>query len=427
MSKLGNLPAALRSQPQTLRWGLVLGCLIAGSCLRLIWPGDMEWKDDEIWMYETARRVVTGAQPWPTLGMVSSTGLHNPGLSVWCFIVITAIAPTPIAMVQGVQVLNVLALWLTLGFTLWQIPADRPDRQIWLRGLALASVSPLAIVFSRKLWAQDLLPIFCVGLWSSHWFRRTGWGAFGWGLVGALIGQVHLSGCFLAAGLFVWTLYHDWRQRSLRQIRWVPWGLGTLLGLVPFMPWFSYLLGTADSAGGRSWLGVLVPKFFIHWVTTSLGINLSYALGAHFWSDFLPQPVIGGVPTYLIAIAHLFLVGAGLWGLGRWIRICPQPLTTLVRTLPNPGLGFYLQAAGLVTGVIFTLFALNVPIHYLIVTFPFIYCWLASLLADRPGVFWAMVFSQLAIAVTFLSLIHTTGGFPDADYGVVYRLQDYRP
>ncbi len=37
---------------------IVFGCL-----LRLLWAEDMKWKEDEIWMYRTARSVVEGRMP----------------------------------------------------------------------------------------------------------------------------------------------------------------------------------------------------------------------------------------------------------------------------------------------------------------------------------------------------------------------------
>jgi hypothetical protein len=109
------------------------------------------------------------------------------------------------------------------GFCYWQLRYQRHERTLWLWGLALAAVSPLAILFSRKIWAQDLLPIFCVPLLIGHWYRDKRWGAFIWGLVGAVMGQVHMSGFFLAAGLWLWTIYSDGRQRQLWQTQWLSW------------------------------------------------------------------------------------------------------------------------------------------------------------------------------------------------------------
>jgi hypothetical protein len=401
---------------------LMVGLMVLGTALRLIWAADMEWKGDEIWMYDTARQVADGTLSWPWLGMTSSTGLQNPGMSVWGFIALAYIAKTPVAMVRGVQWLNVLALWVMFGFCYWQLAYQRHERTLWLWGLTLAAVSPLAILFSRKIWAQDLLPIFCVVMLIGHWYRDKRWGAFVWGLVGAMIGQVHMSGFFLAAGLWLWTIYSDGRQRQLWQTRWLSWLGGAVVGILPFIPWVLY---AADASGNsaRSWVGLVFPKFFIHWWTTSLGINLSYALGRYFWSDFLPQPLILGIPTYLVAVIHGILMGLGLWGLFTWVRSFKRPLASLIRPVDTPSVEGYLRSHGFVTGLVFTLFALNVPIHYLIVTFPMMYVWLASLFAYHRRLWLIVVASQLLLSVAFLVLIHTTGGFADADYGLVYRLQ----
>jgi hypothetical protein len=100
-----------------------------------------------------------------------------------------------------------------------------------------------------------------------------------------------------------------------------------------------------------------------------------------------------------------------------------NPLTAVVKPMDTPSVEGYLRSHGFVTGLLFTLFALNVPIHYLIVTFPMMYVWLASVLAHHRKLWLIVVVSQLVLSVAFLVLIHTTGGFADADYGLVYRLQ----
>ncbi len=398
----------------------MLVLLVIGSGLRLLWAADMEWKGDEIWMYETARRVADGQQPWPLLGMTSSTGLQNPGLSAWCFILLAYLAETPIALVRWVQGLNIAVLWGLFGFFYWQLQGQL-ERSTWLWGITLAAVSPIAILFSRKLWTTDLLPLFCAAIIIAHWYRHRRWGAFGWGLVGALIGQLHMSGFFLAAALWLWTVYTDWRHHPLFRVRWLSWLVGTLLGLIPFIPWVAYAVNTPNHAA-RSWVGLLVPKYFVHWVTTSLGVNLSYSLGSHFWADFLPQPTVLGWPTYGVAIVHGLVIVLGLWGMGRWLKSFRHPTQSLFSPVAAP-LGFYLRAIGLMTGVMFTLFAINVPVHYVFVAFPMMYVWLASVFAEHRKVWLAILGCQLVIAIAFLTLIHTTGGFADADYGVVYRLQ----
>ena len=406
---------------QTHELGLMVVFLAAGTLLRLVWAADMEWKLDEIWMYETAQQVARHQASWPQLGMPSSTGVLNPGLSIWCFIAIAYVAHTPVEMVRAVQILNIAALWVLFGFCRWAIPGPSQEQRLWLWGITLAGVSPLAIVFSRKIWAQDILPIVCVGLIISHWFRHRRWGAFSWGLLGVLIGQIHMSGFFLAAGLLIWTLYSDWQQPPHRPIRWLSWLIGTGLGLFPSLPWLAYLV-QASTDGSRSWVGMVVPKFFGHWWSTSLGINLGYSLGSHFWSDLLPIPIIGGHPTYLVGVAHLILVGLGVAGVWHWFRTIGSPWS-LLNKRQVPISGFYLRAIGLITGVLFTLSGLNIPVHYLIVTFPFIYLWLASIYSRFPLTWLLLLSCQLMISVSFLWLIHQTGGFADADYGLTYRVK----
>src|SRR6185503_8598725 len=94
-----------------------------------------------------------------------------------------------------------------LGFALFGTTRafTAPARQLWFAGLALMSVNPIAIVLARKIWAQSLLPIFTVATLAAHAGRRSWAGAFIWGLVGALSGQIHMSGFFLQAALVLFT------------------------------------------------------------------------------------------------------------------------------------------------------------------------------------------------------------------------------
>ena len=412
------VPLASARQFRSSSLWLIL-VLVAGSALRFIWASDMEWKADEVWMYDAARAIADGRQPWPGVGMMNSAGFPNPGLSVWVFAAFAFLAKSPVALARWVQGLNVLALWLAFALAFQSIK-DRQDRSIWLNGIALAAVSPIAILFSRKIWAQDLLPIVAVLFWVAHSRRDCRWGAGGWGLVGALIGQIHMSGFFLAAGVWLWTLYGQMRARAFRPVRWRWWLAGTLLGVLPMLPWLK-AIAVSSGPSSRTWVALLVPKFFAHWWATSLGVNLGYSLGGHFWSDFLPWPVVFGRPTYLVGIAHALLIVLGLWLLIRWIRSCSRPLAALVKPGRTP-LGLDLRASGVAVGVLFALVCLPVPLHYLIVVFPWPFLWLKSIVPEQDWRWGLILVSQLFIAFAFLVLIHYTGGFADSDYGLVYRL-----
>ncbi|MBO3461161.1 hypothetical protein G7B40_017300 [Aetokthonos hydrillicola Thurmond2011] len=400
---------------------IIILFLIAGSGLRLLWATDMEWKSEEKWMFEQARQIASGAIPLPVIGMLSGAGVPNPGMTVWWFAIIGIFAHNPISMVRWVQCLNIATLWLFFGFAMWQIPPHY--RKPWLWGLAIASVNPLAVVLSRKIWIPDLLAPFCFLVFLGHWFRQKLWGSFLWGIAGAFIGQVHMGGFFLASGLLLWTIWHDYKQKTLKKAAWVGWIIGTALGSIPLLPWFWAILPHMGHYK-HSILAFLVPKFYVQWMTTSVGVNLSNPLLKVFWTHFLKEPLIFGIPTYLMIPAHIFLFATGLYPIYRFFKSRKKAHTQVRSTTEeDPALNFYLKALAFGVGGVFTLSGVNVQPYYIIVVFPFLYIWLALIYQNHVKLLATIALLQLFITFTFLVFIHRTGGFPGRGYGIVYRLQ----
>lgn len=373
----------------------------------------MAWKGDEIWMFEHSRAAATGG-PWPVVGMPSSVGVVNPGLSTWLFIAIAYVAASPVAMVIAVQVLNVLTLWGLYAFIAFAMPERA--RQPWLWGLILVSVSPLPIMFSRKIWAQDLLPAFSLLVLIGHWYRARAWGGFLWGLAGALIGQIHMSGFFLAGSLAGWTI-----ARDRKSARWVPWLIGGAIGAVGVIPWVVQVL-EHDGPEGRPWIEALTLRFYTRWIATALGLNLPRTMGSEFWTGFLREPVVAGVPTYLVALAHVFLVIVGLTIVVRWFR---RESREAYRALLDrfPDIRFYLEVTLVGVGLSMTLSRFLISAHHLIVLIPFVHIWLAMKLHGRTRTLIAVAVAQLLISVSFLAYVHQHGGVPGGDYGTSFRQQ----
>ncbi|MGA7934490.1 MAG: hypothetical protein WCA35_13160 [Kovacikia sp.] len=395
--------------------------------MRLIWAADMEWKSEEKWMFEQAQLVARGVIPLPITGMQSGVSVPNPGMTVWWFAIIAVFAHDPISMVRWVQFVNILTIWLFFFFVFWQISPQ--ERKPWLWGLAIASVNPLAVVFSRKIWIPDLLAPFCFLVFLGHWFREKLWGGFLWGIAGALIGQVHMGGFFLTFGLLLWTVWHDYKHQTLQKTAWVPWVLGTVLGGLPLIPW-AWVVIPQMGHYTRSFIGLLVPKFYVHWVTTAVGVNLSNPLLKIFWRNFLSEPIIFGIPTYLMIPAHLFLFGIGCYAVYKFFK---SHKSSSDQTSPNnasnahSALNFYFKALGLGVGGAFTLSGINVEPYYILVVFPFLFIWLALVYQNQVKLLITIVLIKLFISMTFLVFIHRTGGFPDPGYGIVYRLQVQQP
>ncbi|HTC22038.1 MAG TPA: hypothetical protein VK859_14375, partial [bacterium] len=186
--------------------------LVMGVILRLCFPGDIEYKEDEKYMFEAAQKIaLTGS--WPLLGMVSGVEVKNPGMSIWVFGVLGRIsqASTPPQLARAVQVLNILGLFILAFFGLRILP--EAESRPWCWATAFAAVNPFAVLFQRKIWAQCTLPFFCVLFWIAWHYRQKRAGAFFWGLLGICLGQIHMSGFFLAAGVFLWTAFLDRRAR----------------------------------------------------------------------------------------------------------------------------------------------------------------------------------------------------------------------
>ena len=377
--------------------------MLAGALLRVIWPLDMEWKFDEKWMFAKALQIASGEKAWPVLGMPSGVGLRNPGLSVWPFGVLAHLTHDPVTMAQLVQWLNVLLL---LGFALWILRTwDEADQSLGLWGVALFAVSPLAVLFARKLWAQDVLLAFVLPWLWTHRRRQRAWGAAAWGFSGALLGQVHMSGFFAAPALFAATL---WRDR--RRFRWLPWLIGSAVGALPLLPWLRMLLTPSGSVAHAKHFSLrFLPELMNH----AFGLGLIYPLGLDLL-EYWKGPTWFGLSSYLVAAAHGALIA--LFSFGIYLRL-RRP-----RTQPPEPIRLYL-ACVLLTGLL--LFALRVDIyaHYLIVFGPVVHIAAIWLIYPQRSLMIAACALQLFLSASFLSFVHVRGGAPDADYGKTYRTQ----
>ena len=389
-------------------------CLLAlliGTALRLIWPADMEWKYDEKWMTQHANAVVQGVER-PLVGMPSGAGgLVNPGLSVWTFAALAALTGgSPIALVRFVMVLNVLALWF---FWFWIQRRTRPEaRATWLWALSLWAASALPVLYSRKIWAQSVLPFFSVILlWAWSWRHRP-LGAFVYGFLGLALGQIHMSGFFFFAALFVWTWWKQDRRTPSLATPWFLWGVA--LAAWPLVPWMRFV-----AAGVGSGLGlwdrlknIASLKFYTHGLATAWGFDLGEILNPDFASRMIRHPLFWA-PLAILAAA--FLVRLALWGRREKSEMSADAPTVQLSV-----------AFWLVMGVLLTLTGVNGHAHYLIVGYPILFFFPAWWIGRRRGAsIWliAMVAAHLCLSCAVLWDLHVHGGAPSSDYGTSYRMQ----
>ena len=285
-------------------------------------------------------------------------------------------------------------------------------------------MNPLAVVFHRKIWAQSLLPLLAMVFLLGWWYRKRHWaGAFVWGLAGALLGQIHMAGFFLAASVVAWTILFDSERRT---VHWIAWAVGTVLGSLGLIPWLLEL-GASTGQGSpafnlSAWFNF---KWWNYWVSNNSGIVMEHFLGDHFWS-FLGYPLIGRQPTYLVGAVHVLLVLCLLVVIGLVIRRVIKARGHLFSAFAGTGSESSLIIAAYLwgCGIMITAAGIVIQRHYLLVAFPLLSIWLGRLLAgDRPrgtkmfGVIWS---AQLVVSALLLYYIHVNGGAPNGDYGISY-------
>jgi hypothetical protein len=408
----------------------VVASLVIGALLRFGWLGDMEYKGDERWTFDRSQRI-PALEAWPTFGMPSSVGLLNPGLSVWVFVVLAKLfrADDPVALARTVVVCNVAA-FVVLFFVVQRAVPDR-ERDPWLWGIALAAVNPIAMVLERKIWPPCVFPIFCV-LFLAGWLRRDRWwGAAVWGLVGAALGQIQMSGFFWAAAFVAWELAFGRLRAPRPKTKWWAWVAGSAVGSIPLAPWVRYLVSKHGYGTPYDWGTVLELRVFRYWLSDTFGLGLDYHLGRDY-KDFLRYAPFGPASfcpaLYLQALSVvvgaviLASVALALW---RALRSTRTAWLEGLRRIDETA--FTCTAAFVGFGLLLNFLVVLIHPQYTEVTFPLEWVALASVaLAYAPlprrllAILWV---SQLALSLTFLSYIHVHGGAIHGDYGRAYQAQ----
>ncbi len=119
----------------------------------------VEYFHDDAMLATLALELADGAR-FPWTGILSSTGIPNSPLSVYILAFPFAVSADPYFVIHFVMLLNVLGAGL-----LWCLALRcLGERAALIAGLAYA-VSPWAVLFSRKLWAQEIhTPILLLAL-----------------------------------------------------------------------------------------------------------------------------------------------------------------------------------------------------------------------------------------------------------------------
>jgi hypothetical protein len=393
----------------------------------------MEYKEDERYNY-TQSQAIGNTTPWPAYGMASGVYIVNPGMSIWVFAALAKVtgAKTPTQLDRAVQLFALAGMSLLLVFAFYFLESG--EREPWLWTFALANVNPFSVFYQRKLWPEPFLPVFSMLMLMGWWKREKRWGAFVWGLIGALIGQVHMSGFFLAFGFLVWTFIFSTPEKR-KSTRWGFWFFGSILGALPLLPWLGYLLAHPTHTGvEKGWNEAVQLKYWVYWMTDVFGIHFGTVLGAyagdHFWqqiADFIRYPIIAGRATYVVLAAHLGVLAVIGWTAFSFARNLKTTALGFVREQKSNSTALGQNAAFWIPGLLMTGMNLQIRRYYLQVVFPWDFLWLSRIALKNPlsGRKWLafLWILQLVISVCFVHYIHVNHGSPKGDYGDGYSAQ----
>ncbi len=132
----------------------LLAIMLLAIGLRLGAPGIVEFKRDEANLSHLALDLVHG-RSFPLLGINSSVGIRNAPINVYVMAIPYLISDDPTLATAFVALLNVIAVLLV-----YLLARRYYGSVAALSAALLYAASPWAVIFSRKIWAQDLLPMF---------------------------------------------------------------------------------------------------------------------------------------------------------------------------------------------------------------------------------------------------------------------------
>jgi len=229
------------------RDGMVLILILfVAALMRFGNPGVVEFFHDDAMLATLAQDMVAGRY-FPVRGINSSTGIPNSPATVYVMAVPFAINSNPLTAIYFVMALNVMGVGL-----LWAIAHRYFGRTVGLIAGLTYALSPWAVLYSRKIWAQDFHTPFILfgillgiyGFWESQKrserIKKSGWltnyeWAQAFALPVLLFGfQIHFAAWALLPlyGVLLWL---GWKR-----ISWRAFALSIALSLLVMSP---YLIG----------------------------------------------------------------------------------------------------------------------------------------------------------------------------------------
>jgi len=164
--------------------------------------------------------------------LLSSVKVLNPPLFLYLLVPLFAIHSSPVFVCCAIAALNLVAVAIA-----WHVGRKYYGAVAGLVAALLFAVSPWAVLYSRKIWAQDFVPLMTAGtIWALHAlvFGQKPRAVFWVVLLPLLVIEVHFAGLALTAtvvGALLWLRPKmDWRFAAA----------GAALAAVLMVPYLRY-------------------------------------------------------------------------------------------------------------------------------------------------------------------------------------------
>jgi dolichyl-phosphate-mannose-protein mannosyltransferase len=419
-------------------WAALAAVLALAAYLRLHALDLVEFKGDEATAFFKAGQLLDGV--WPTVGLTSSVGALNPPFFIYLIAVPLAVHNDPLAATAFIGVLAVIAIALT-----FVVLRPRFGSPAALSAAALFATAPWAVLYGRKIWAQDALPLVDVALlWCLFLVleRPRARAVVGVPIFVCLAFQLNFSALALLLPAVLVLAYRA------RELDWRLLGAGIGAAVLLLGPWLGHEVahGFADvrrileegrGNRGAAPLGAGTGKA-IHETANLVGAwNWSYVVGqsrgaveasarwAWAWGTWSTWVTVVLLALGFLTCAVRIGFGSGLRRGWPWLEldVDSRRRALLLVWLVCVWLSYVASARD------------QIFPHYLIVTFPVSFAVAAVGAADVVGLLrrrWrpspvaavvaaaAVVGGYVAFMVSFLDFVDRHGGV-NGDYGVVYR------
>ena len=205
--------------------------LIISLFLRLCNLQYMEFKGDEAFNSIKASNLA-GGKEFPLTASVGTTGIHESPIFIYLLSIPFLISKNPVTAAAFISILNVLAILL-----LYKFIKKFYNKTAAIIASALCAVNPWQILFSRKIWAQDLLVLFTIiviyFLYNAIYNKNKSHIIYALISLGLLV-QIHLSALYFIL-LVIILIAICWKNIDKKYL-----SIGFILFLVTFIPYLIF-------------------------------------------------------------------------------------------------------------------------------------------------------------------------------------------